>query len=1265
MATRPIGWFENDWPLDSKIEIPHHALEDLRKMCWLMINNMYANATDAADLTPTFDDVMTAYGTAPDGSKAPSYGPGSITCYFEGKWDAAHALQGVSNNELIFTHSAAAEDDFQKGCPFKITGSTDNANDGFHRVRSTRVDGGNLYVTVDDEEYTQKELIDQGSAEGSADCDFGGDWYTLRGTNGSAHIATADTQMANDYNAAVVPDVNYYDTCSGRWLTNDDLIHAYAGGARGDGDKRPPDGGKFSCDLNDYWIRTPNPNLYHHSDVNSHRYLVHSDHTGSFNPYAPNLSDFEGFSCLIPSHGNSLAQADPKEMVPPFYYQDTNANRWKYGSKVEVLKSQISNQEYQGAIINTIETGYNAWTQGASSNSIDKQYYSAYSTDQGGISYGYEPPNSKYNPSANNQRTQNVQNKFDPALQVMIEYALESLDWMLEVDTTYKTNWVMINYYAECTHDTQYPKRTYGQVYTQNGLSAAYNPRFNVSQPFYASMQDEEWGCNGSTFEKILEILGTDYYDWHFDTAHPWTPKRILDARWEWKYSHTEQSFHEQYGDDVNVGGFLCNSWEEAQDAMWPKPQGTWRRVWKRSFGLKEAGRMRSSSRTEPTGYTYKGNASWAGYLPYDIHWCGIYAGNETQYPSEPPPAESMFYDISYTVSTTAGSRTFEITGDKTNKAVRGRTLYVHAGTDQGESYVIHGSTYDSGTNKTTVTLVSAVTSTDTQTFGFDESVSDYRDPVFRVNTTDVWDNIISLLNDCYTILTTPEYYGVETEFSIIAKNHLCSDSPTSWPTTTDFDSPEEMMEFIRASFNQVEETDIDAWISSGTAIGGSFYAAHVIGTESTYRMSNWFRIRVAGIEWTADIPPFVDALEYYVRLKVTLLAYQDATPESQLNGEMPADGCYRNFIGLNGSDLQLWTRQYPNHNEWAYGWARVEPALDANSKNKARLITRSVELPMNLTGTSYDLLVTNNQGAVGVAGDFMIHKVNWDYYDDGIWDRDNTRADYKLTDSRQDTNPPVVEPLVYVVEPTMYDYNMSQDGGNNGTTWLYDNPDYTPEWRLKGRSILMEDLEDNGVLYRFNFAHATYPTEADKMDVDPQEARYFDKVLDMDVGDDPGDSDDAWAAYDALVYAWDVYLKCRDNASVQPGNDSDNLCPSSPSANITFDTPMFPMKARWTTVDITSPKMINVGGLIYDWLALDVPIATGALAYQFWANDPVGGWIDVTSELVSAPVGAPSKYTKPNMFWRENFSGAGREYRARILHADGNGQYSESSYNS
>ena len=246
-----------------------------------------------------------------------------------------------------------------------------------------------------------------------------------------------------------------------------DTIHAYAssGGSvgRGDGDKRPPDGGKYSCDINDHWVRTVNPNIYHHFDENSHRWTVSNETDGEILG-----GDWVQYSTCIPSHRWLPKQCDPKEHnLSPLYYLDTPRVKWKYGSKVGISKSQITKLRTTTGKVPTLgpisAVSRNGFIMTGTSTSYhpicsDRQYTSVYNRETGDvgagreIAYGYAPDMDTHETDVGGQGGQDAQSAemaFDDAYQNMVQYAVSHRDWAEEVNATYKKNWIDYNWYSQ------------------------------------------------------------------------------------------------------------------------------------------------------------------------------------------------------------------------------------------------------------------------------------------------------------------------------------------------------------------------------------------------------------------------------------------------------------------------------------------------------------------------------------------------------------------------------------------------------------------------------------------------------------------------------------------------------------------------------------------------------------------------------------------------------------------------------------------------
>jgi len=185
---------------------------------------------------------------------------------------------------------------------------------------------------------------------------------------------------------------------------------------------------------------------------------------------------------------------------------------------------------------------------------------------------------------------------------------------------------------------------------------------------------------------------------------------------------------------------------------------------------------------------------------------------------------------------------------------------------------------------------------------------------------------------------------------------------------------------------------------------------------------------------------------------------------------------------------------------------------------------------------------------ALGNTG--ILGNVDWNSIPEMVWQRDDTYAKLLLYDPAQDDNPPIYEPIEFFVKPTICDANRPKSDSNGDCyTWA----DYVAQWRVKMESILMEDLEGNGVEYEFAGAGGGGTKKASDFDK-IQSSRFYDEVLGMDTAISPGDADDLEKACENDLEAWQFKLRARDNALAAGGGQSDNFTQYSDPISVVAD---------------------------------------------------------------------------------------------------------------
>ena len=361
------------------------------------------------------------------------------------------------------------------------------------------------------------------------------------------------------------------------FMSDQDTQHVYVGNVRGDGDKRPPDGGIYSDDYNRYWRRTVNPYKYHHYDFNSHRWLCYNQGISS-NPAIYYHTVIESWR-FLPIH------TDPKEQVPPTWYKNTERTVWHIaGNKVEIQAEQLTDADAMGAAqsvtaevdtnqaageqveVNTITDFTVTW------DDIVKNFVQAEGSFNGVVH-----PIPPRDTGLDDQRPAWRENKIDTTcIWPWVEIFLRKMNFVAEVNDVYKTNWLERNRFGNdaATIDGDPGGTTYedkwwnGSVWNLDGYRSKYNP----DQPPWAYLYDELWGENGRALEKVLSDLGE--YDWFLDKSNIFITRKVM-KRWK-EIENGDESNHD---DPQDTGSTAAADWEFSM------PTATWRKVPKYTLG--------------------------------------------------------------------------------------------------------------------------------------------------------------------------------------------------------------------------------------------------------------------------------------------------------------------------------------------------------------------------------------------------------------------------------------------------------------------------------------------------------------------------------------------------------------------------------------------------------------------------------------------------------------------------------------------------------
>ncbi len=583
------SWEEFDYPLAVGGEVCHRLAEDIRKKLWLILYGKSANADNTSEPSGTYEGEDEAgwwgnNGPFREGNAFADFGTGGLSAtlnrgpnfvdiWYDDSWGpysvvgATQNYGGLGNHEIWFEDenidSAGNETvggNLLVNCPLEITevdGDTTELN-GFWRIKSKRTVNisGTDYILCRLEDFHQEiELVllnDRGhpgtsyTKGGAAECDFGGDWYMFcprAGIDGNIDF-TSDSVM----------------------------IHHYVGNVRGDGELRPPDGGRYSRDHNKYWIRTVNQNKYHHYDYNAHRWVGMAQRRGE--PLVDYFTVMDSWRMLP-------INSDPKERVPPHWYKDTSRTAWQIaGNKVEFAKEQLTHWSTMGAA-----QGSQRHLRTDPSNLVrttDIADYTVYwDSDTEVYMTGQFPPMND-NPQWHKQREGWKEFKFGSRCMWAWIEVVASRGFVEEVNATYKTNWLNTNSKVvdpvTKTGDPGNPGDTYEEKWLNGSWNLdGYRPHYNNTQPRFDHLHSIYWGENGRSIEKILSDLGD--YDWWYDVTNKYVPDDLDPAK-SILNRYGNIYFEEANNDDPpGDTGPAAAEWEH------PTPHGTWRKVPKWTLG--------------------------------------------------------------------------------------------------------------------------------------------------------------------------------------------------------------------------------------------------------------------------------------------------------------------------------------------------------------------------------------------------------------------------------------------------------------------------------------------------------------------------------------------------------------------------------------------------------------------------------------------------------------------------------------------------------
>ena len=434
------------------------------------------------------------------------------------------------------------------------------------------------------------------------------------------------------------------------------------------------------------WTLYPNPNRYHHYDVNVPHIYIDSTVIGSEG--TDNLK-----KCVInePAYNLYSRQVDPRMQYPSVYYKDTQKYDAQYKEKVAFDRKFITQPDTLGPVYtawryrqkNPLATivvkdawglksigGY-AGNQYANTNTVASLDDAGSNSPGGGIWRGNDYPDRQPFSGAD-VWYQHAEWSWNPknnhAYQNRIEILL-SMKFTLPADAVYTANFRDKYDYPDDSVDT------YEEWHD------------------YPNVNEDMWGENESGFELFLKKSGS--YDWYFD----------YDYRKRFTAGDNTFLVYTQADIIVRVLERVINEgldWPTAIADFDLTSVGSWRRTWKYSLG-RISPYMRSREMGEPSRHD-----TWN---PDPLKWDKTTQGDWYGSRKETFPLISEFDDKSKAIISTADEFTFKVASDITADLKVGWLVHLTTSISQkiydGANWIPAASVtaivYDSETDKTTV----------------------------------------------------------------------------------------------------------------------------------------------------------------------------------------------------------------------------------------------------------------------------------------------------------------------------------------------------------------------------------------------------------------------------------------------------------------------------------------------------------------------------------------------------------------------------------
>lgn len=353
--------------------------------------------------------------------------------------------------------------------------------------------------------------------------------------------------------------------------------------------------------LNQHWKIATDPNLYHHWDYNSGRWFVQHYSGNSFYEYST-------YTCKLPAHRWLPRQLDPYEQQFPYIspsnhicgcYRRFQGVEPKYDQITQYLAGQgISDSDGNfwsrgmGATP-TPANGYGTWPTSYSIYYINNghpwderlseveiiQWFEVYRL--GHIQKDLAAYQDHVCAVVEKQGVSRFVEEIGSAAinEWKFRYAEGLVSWNsgTEYSIDSKCTYSGLNYVSIADVNENHLPDEADSVWWKTDI---YQPTYVGSHPVYIPLGDAAWRCNESPFEWCLRKLGR--YDWWWDDSTPPLDnfQKNGGSLYERRFDEIDYSIESPPGNDF--------------DTLWPRPDGCWRRTWKRTMG-----KVKSASGTE------------------------------------------------------------------------------------------------------------------------------------------------------------------------------------------------------------------------------------------------------------------------------------------------------------------------------------------------------------------------------------------------------------------------------------------------------------------------------------------------------------------------------------------------------------------------------------------------------------------------------------------------------------------------------------------